>query len=129
MMGLSTTHWVSLRGTTEMQIADVVLAPLGGKERPAVLLRLEEKRAWVIAGTGTHRPHFPHVGVFERSREGLVLKLDKDTFFYANQLAILPLADVSAAPQGGRCPPYLLQELARLTEEQSQGRCFLCKTG
>lgn len=114
---------------TDARLGDVVIVFWGGKHRPAIWVEHDGDRALVLAGTGTHFPDIPHVGVLQRSREGFALKLDKDTFFYARNAVTVEQSTLSLSPQGGRCPPHLIIELARLLQAHLQGRCFLCKTG
>lgn len=93
---------------------DLVLLPLEGKDRPAVVLAsVDEERVRVIHGTGTARD-MPRVEVRPETREGKALRLYKPTYFYASNVRIARGAGLMRLER--RCPPELFGRLRALAD-------------
>ncbi|MFP2925624.1 hypothetical protein ACLESO_10470 [Pyxidicoccus sp. 3LG] len=74
----------------------------------------KEDRAVVLCGTGTRRSELVVIEVPRASAAGKALRLDKDTYFYANQLRNVRLSHLR--PLGGSCPPGLFLQVRVLVE-------------
>lgn len=94
----------------------VVSVEINGKPRPAILVRLVEGegRAVVLCGTGTYRSEFAVIEVPQVSAAGKSLRLEKDTYFYADQLKNVRLSHLKA--RDGHCPPDLFLQVRLLVE-------------
>ncbi len=86
--------------------------------RVGVVLRIQQRTGdlFVAWGTGTQRPHLPHILVMPRETAGVALGLTKPTYFYGhNHWAGVPTkVDV----QPGACPTFLLVALRELVESR-----------
>jgi hypothetical protein len=95
----------------------VVRVEAGGKpRRPGVVLRVhdrdERRYAFVVWGTGTLRAELRHVAVDHRERAGIVLQLEKPTYFYERYVWTGPIERLELT--GRLCPPGLLVKLQAL---------------
>ncbi len=93
---------------------DLVLLPLAGKDRPAIVIRVVDDYATLIYGTGTHRPHVESIGVEPSSRGGKALRLTKATYFYATNVRVAKTSNLKRTAL--RCPPELFLKLRELIE-------------
>lgn len=104
---------------TEIKPGDVINVFGGEKIRRAVVVRILPDRdadavvrILALWGTGTNRPDRASVIVEPRTSAGVVLRLEKTTFFYPGNVTI---CDESRAQRlGVRCPPELLLRLSAL---------------
>ncbi|MBN9680868.1 MULTISPECIES: hypothetical protein [unclassified Corallococcus] len=94
----------------------MVMVEVGGKSRPAIVVRRfpEEQRVVVLYGTGTKRVELAGIEVPSNSAAGKALRLTKDTFFYATSLRSVRLGHVTAT--AGLCPPELFLQVRYLVE-------------
>lgn len=87
----------------------------GGKRRPAVVIKvISDEDLLAVAGTGTRRDDYRHVVISPRERTGLLLRLEKPTYFYEGSKAIVKVRAFEAFP--GLCTPERFIELSALVE-------------
>ncbi|WP_426744359.1 hypothetical protein VZQ01_22265 [Myxococcus faecalis] len=93
-----------------------MLVEINGKPRPAILVQFakNEGRATVLCGTGTHRPELAVIEVPHQSAAGKALRLEKDTYFYADNVRSVRISHLQA--REGLCPPSLFLQVRILVD-------------
>ena len=69
-----------------------------GKKRPGVVIEVQSELYRVAFGTGTRRDHYEYVEVMAGERAGKQLRLEKDTYFYAANVAIVSREHLTVLP-------------------------------
>lgn len=100
---------------TSATVRDVVrfLDPVG-KQRPAVVLRIEQDRALLLAGTTKGPRQIPHIYVDPATRLTASMRLPEPTYFNVDALHLVALSSLTVT--GGRCPPGVFAKFRLLTE-------------
>jgi hypothetical protein len=91
-----------------------VLAP-DGKRRPGIVLEVQGDLYRVAFGTGTRRDHYEYVEVAAHERAGKQMRLEKDTFFYASNVAVVARTHLAVLP--GICSSELAARIVALVDE------------
>ncbi|MCY1000182.1 hypothetical protein OWM54_23875 [Myxococcus sp. MISCRS1] len=93
-----------------------MLVEINGKPRPAILVQfaLNEGRATVLCGTGTRRTELAVIEVPYQSAAGKALRLEKDTYFYADQVRSVRTSHLQACE--GHCSPSLFLQVRILVD-------------
>lgn len=112
-----------------VSVRDVVKVPGRKRDHPGVVFRIENDVAFVIWGTGNACPDPVHV-VRAGTRDARALRLNKDTYFAAENVVMLASTDLKpwfvehrpagigrSVSQPLRCPPQLFLELRELGEK------------